>query len=372
MPHKPKVPAPTPAPKSGLSAELLRTLENVEAETPRYLFRGWSSISGGDSRLNTVDAITPSRFLDPDAPAAVDHLSDTQFLDLWNYHVNCAPFDTVFSSWSQSLKVALQFAANRCDYEPHVSIVDTTMLKKHNRVFYTNSVHARALDLKGYPCEFLIFGVISAEAFSSVRCGPSRLDSATQLRFGSYVGPYMPPMPSDRTSLETTLKYGRRATKENVLAARRTGKRFGAQWELAATCYALTKPPNMQPQQPEEVVAILASAYDVPRDWLNDKVFTHDSEEGGFADFPRAVRAVRLMRSVAEYKHSRRSPRSSGPTQAPVLGADTRFYTPEAIDRIPKNLMIGMVGYYGISGPPHDPTESKEASSSQDVEMKDA
>lgn len=39
-------------------------VDNILKRLPRFLFRVWSSKSGGDARLNTTEAVTPHAFLD--------------------------------------------------------------------------------------------------------------------------------------------------------------------------------------------------------------------------------------------------------------------------------------------------------------------
>lgn len=148
-------------------------IEEAVAQTPRFLFRFWHEYSGGDCRLNTVDAITPKAFLTPNLshqPEAFFSIPKKELGNLARLHVNAdKSIQTVFSSWSQSLGFVLSWART---YDvlssTHISILDTSKLSPANIAVHTNSLK-RHLDpsIRDLHVEYLIFGVVKGSMYES-------------------------------------------------------------------------------------------------------------------------------------------------------------------------------------------------------------
>ncbi|KAK4949235.1 hypothetical protein LTR10_011851 [Elasticomyces elasticus] len=228
------------------------SLQKVADPIPRYLFRAWSSTSGGDPRLNTRDAITPHAFVNGDGPASFQDLPEAQIRSLWNDHFGGAGVTSCFSSWSQSLQVSIAGYGHSHGY---LSIVDTQKLASHNFVAYTHSYQSFGLDGCWY--EYYIFGTVSGDAHRAVR-----LQDFPRVE-GTLKGCVL--LPKMLITLDDIAQAG-----GAVAAARQRGVLFGPKSELAVACQFLAGFYLPCSKLPEKVVKQLAEGDDVQKEWLDD------------------------------------------------------------------------------------------------------
>ncbi|GAB7360218.1 hypothetical protein MBLNU230_g7978t1 [Neophaeotheca triangularis] len=162
-------PAPPPGHSSWGTARK-RVLE-AAARTPRFLFRGFHAGSGGDPALNTTEAITPKAFLNRKGPSTLFDLSTGRVAALATGHFNGSSIDTVFSSWSQSIAVALGFAElspSMRNQDSYLAVIDTKRLPIHNVVISTTLMDCIQEGIPSTPEEYMVFGLIKGEAFRAV------------------------------------------------------------------------------------------------------------------------------------------------------------------------------------------------------------
>lgn len=142
-------------------------LRTVNQSIPRYLFRSWSAVSGGDARLNTTAAITPRAFLTPNVgPASIFEIKTANLYDDIRGHLEGRRFDTPFSSWSYSLPFALFMLPSMDD--AHLSVIDTHKLKAELFIVHCGATALGDLGIPQYGREFLVFGVVEGEAHRAV------------------------------------------------------------------------------------------------------------------------------------------------------------------------------------------------------------
>ncbi|KAK3633168.1 hypothetical protein LTR56_015944 [Elasticomyces elasticus] len=237
---------------SVMDREFHEALQKVADPIPRYLFRAWSSTSGGDPRLNTRDAITPHAFVNGDGPASFQDLPEAQVRSLWNGHFDGNRVNSVFSSWSQSLQVSICGYGHSYGY---LSIVDTQQLASHNFVAYTHSY--RKFGLEGCWYEYFIFGTVPGDAHRAVS-----LQDFPGVE-GTLEGCVL--LPKLLITLDDIAQAG-----GAVAAARQRGVLFGPKFELAVACQFLAGFYLTCSKLPEKVVKQLAEGDDVQQEWLDD------------------------------------------------------------------------------------------------------
>ncbi|KAK6439101.1 hypothetical protein LTR95_004696 [Oleoguttula sp. CCFEE 5521] len=159
------------------------SLKKIAAEKPRYLFRAWDRCSGGDARLNTTSAITPSALLDTDASPSFDNIPLAQLAASAQMHLQgCQSgpqgrFKSYFSSWSHSLHTVIHSFAwpymNRGHWKDlHLSMIDTDKIGADVMFLYVPAMEVLSSHYSGlatwhYSHEFLAFRVVSGEALQS-------------------------------------------------------------------------------------------------------------------------------------------------------------------------------------------------------------
>lgn len=85
--------------------ELYNNVQEARKRVPRFLFRLWTRLSGGDPRLNTLHAITPLAFLDNEEdPECSYKIDKADIVSVAEQHVGGnRAMATFYSSWTQSL-----------------------------------------------------------------------------------------------------------------------------------------------------------------------------------------------------------------------------------------------------------------------------
>ncbi|THX16503.1 hypothetical protein D6D13_01288 [Aureobasidium pullulans] len=216
----------------GNDPELRSIIQHASKNNPRYLFRVWSSNSGGDSTLNTTSAVTPHAFA-PDYNTghnSIFEMKSKWFIKNLIGHFRAQRIPSEFSSWTASpvfaIRVAFHFAERKRP-NVHIAIVDTEKLKDTNMILSVLSTEPvfrshspdhveMILDIE---YEYLIHGVVDGEAYKAValtalsECGLSdyfsgmRGDPAPysnwigRHRIFKLPGPAMPLSPTEAKSL---------------------------------------------------------------------------------------------------------------------------------------------------------------------------
>ncbi|KAI0025795.1 hypothetical protein F4780DRAFT_226686 [Xylariomycetidae sp. FL0641] len=167
QPYTSKQPATQPPSnlgKLGLTEGRWKKLEGSRKTTPRFLFRGFHSMSGGDPRLNKPEAITPRAFLSGMQPTNIyDHLDLRRNI---NWHISGFCINTYFSSWAASLDVALRFTQRGSG--SYVAIADTNLLPANVQIYFTPHLERAGLSYLSYDEEYLVYGVVTGQALHCV------------------------------------------------------------------------------------------------------------------------------------------------------------------------------------------------------------
>jgi hypothetical protein len=278
----------------------------LSQQTPRFLFRAWSSKSGGNPQLNTPTAITPRAFLNQQGPASIYDIPREKLAKLTVEHLGAWCFDTPFSSWSQSLGFVISEALRRHEDDleyAHISVIDTKRLPKKNVVLYPPKLEFMSKGMRRYSwctMEYLAFGTISGDALRAV---PLKKFIASGYSLKS------PSRSSDSITLQT-----------KVQNARALSALFGKGFELPMMAYLLsfhtevlykhwmhcfkpwaTKCGEKWTDAEKELVMDELLSFDVPEDWYVDSTILNTQNDflGGYAD---AMLAVDLLQRLVLMK----------------------------------------------------------------------
>ncbi|KAH9827651.1 hypothetical protein Tdes44962_MAKER00377 [Teratosphaeria destructans] len=266
-------------------ATLLRQqIDSISAQAPRYLFRIWSSQSGGNARFNSTERIIPHAFLenDSDARSMIHHLGRTQIAYLANGHLRSGHVPTVFSSWTQSLPQLLSWARSGGHrYGRYIAVIDTTMLDPCNVVLYTPLMKTISNTIVEFPYEYLIYGVVEGPGYKAIP-------------FEEFAEFIKVNRASDRS--DTNYPHQREGLSELVDKASQLAKLYGKTFEAAIMSHLLT----MQPAS-RATTSMLASniaQLRLPEDWLREADPLRSGANVG--TYPEAVRALDMMQRVIE------------------------------------------------------------------------
>ncbi|KAK4918666.1 hypothetical protein LTR49_013591 [Elasticomyces elasticus] len=219
---------PPPEPVAPPKTDIVRILSTTTETLPRYLFRAWSNISGGNPLLNTVEAITPHAFLDGGGPAYINQIPPDELVTMWQRHLIGTEFESVFSSWSHSLAFVAEIASSHIEYGgggAHISVIDTTTLAPHNFVAHTTAPALKDAGVASHSTEFLVFGIVSGGAHRAVSVADlakAGLPLAVLYLPGTIVGATITATPDP-----------------DIATARVAGQLFGPHFELAIACFIL-------------------------------------------------------------------------------------------------------------------------------------
>ncbi|KAK4888796.1 hypothetical protein LTR27_012327 [Elasticomyces elasticus] len=279
---------PPPEPVIPPRIDIVRILSTTTEPLPRYLFRAWSNTPDRNPLLNTVKAITPYAFLDGDGPASINQIPPDELVTIWQGHLVGWEVNSVFSSWSHSLACIAGIATRHIELggeSPHISVIDTTKLARHNFVAHTAAPALQEAGLSGHCTEFLVFGIVSGDAHYAVSVAELAvvgLPLAVICLPGTIVGATTTSTPDP-----------------DIAIARLAGQLFGPHFELAIACFILGfRCPDRTSRT--YVAAQLADSYDVPIGWLQMDITAICSSLITFEHF---ARTMQLMKSVAGHKY---------------------------------------------------------------------
>ncbi|KAK5708438.1 hypothetical protein LTR97_000979 [Elasticomyces elasticus] len=219
---------PPPEPVIPPKIDIVRTLSTTTEPLPRYLFRAWSNTPGRNPLLNTVEAITPHAFLDGDGPVSINQIPPDELMTLWQGHLVSREVKSVFSSWSHSLACIASIATRHIERggeNPHISVVDTTKLARHNFVAHTAAPALQEAGIPGHCTEFFVFGIVSGDAHHAVSVADlaaAGLPLAIICLPGTIVGATTTATPHP-----------------DIAIAMLAGQLFGPHFELAIACFIL-------------------------------------------------------------------------------------------------------------------------------------
>ncbi|KAI1495352.1 hypothetical protein F5X96DRAFT_683805 [Biscogniauxia mediterranea] len=164
--------------KLGISQKSWDELEQSrQRTTPRFLFRGFHSLSGGgiDPRLNSTTGIVPHGFLHYPTEPWPPHLPPGSMFEtralgsMIDAHLSgqlSKAAQTRFSSWAASISIAAKYA--RYNTTPHIAVVDTNLLPPYALVYHTPALARAHISTNFYTEEYLIYGPVCGPAFSCV------------------------------------------------------------------------------------------------------------------------------------------------------------------------------------------------------------
>jgi hypothetical protein len=290
-----------------------QTIEEMKNKAPRFLFRIWCEMSGGDARLNTKDAITPHAFMHrPDeAPKTIYEMACEELDDMACDHLNPDKnISTVLSSWTQSLNWIIKFADKHAK-EWFLSVIDTTKHDETNVILYASGMHGLRDMRYVYDYEYLIFGVVTAHktvSFNDLFPADDLMKSLLPFGYFAYqIGDY--------TDLEIEYGHGMPDSKDDVDryigSARRLAAMFGPEFELVLTTYFVTLSWDDEHVMGWIQDAILKQSA-VPDDWRVEDRFMADSwlefaHPDKRLEFSDAERALEMLRNLIQAKEARRS-----------------------------------------------------------------
>ena len=259
--------------------------------TPRFLFRAWSSVSGGNPALNTPQAITPKAFHKGVGKASIHNYDRGELASLAEGHFNGALVDTPFSSWSGSLAFVLSLALGQGD--AWISVIDTKKLLEHNVILHTTAMGFMGASF-GDHYEFLAFGVITGPALVAVRSEQLLEAGAT----GIYKGAPFPYFQSLAFGGPTDVDNEPRGIRESLTVAQELGRHFGEDFALPIAVYLI----SMRHRSAADRTCIVEElgALTIPNEWAEDATIMRDAAStGGLQD---TVRAILLLRTLVKEK----------------------------------------------------------------------
>lgn len=166
------------APQGGIHPGAKQALEASRANSPRYLFRGFSARSGGGDRpewrppkvsapLNDRRGCRPHAFVKGKGHKSIYQISSLK--GMLFQHLGEGKTLSEFSSWAASLAAAVSFGRKTAKGSPvFVAIVDTKYLAPHQGVYYCPQLHKAGLTDAPYAEEYLIHGVVDGQAYAVI------------------------------------------------------------------------------------------------------------------------------------------------------------------------------------------------------------
>jgi hypothetical protein len=301
---------------------LRESLERIARHSPRYLFRGHSPKSGGDLRLNTVDAITTHAALDGTAPESIHDVDPQDLISNINAHLGWSQVRSRFSSWSPSLQFAMSVVSARSDAV--ISIVDTKMLPSSVLMLHTVAL-SQLFEGKSYsyPQEALCYGTVTGKAHRAVRYADLVKHGIHQL-----------------------------SIKPSVQKALTLGELFGPTFTIPSAVYVASTTPHLK----SELVRTLSPDH-LPKDWIDDASIMQQ----GYAhhgNMPEAISAINILRELAKKSDEVEDPQVRKKRKVEDVEIDAQEQreqdqksqdaTKASVDRLPRELRrlyIDMIGW---------------------------
>lgn len=152
--------------------KLHEVLQSASDHVPRYLFRVFHATPGGDATLNTTMAITPSAFMDTEAPKSIADITKRELLRTLGGHLRVHKnIKTSFSSWLGTLSFAFKLVTASSPGEPltnlHLAIVDTHNLGPDNLAFWAGASSFQELDIGVWSDEYPIYGIATGPCYAA-------------------------------------------------------------------------------------------------------------------------------------------------------------------------------------------------------------
>lgn len=290
-------------------SDLYDRVEEARSTNPRFLFRYWCKHSGGNARLNTTDAITPSFHATHRGRKNFYKIPPDRLSSWAQHHVTYTiGLRTAFSSWSQTLNTVLCMAAHSPDpASTYISILDTEMLDPMNPILHTGDFD-RVLQtgsVREFRNEYLIFGIVRGDAYKAV--------------------PY-----SDFTTAVTSINVnpvGGWGVNEISLTGltmeslKTLAQRYGEKLELIIAA-GLSRMSTGHSWTREDLLSMLCTL-NFPDDWRDDPKLSMSSEVDyhGYEDGKDILRILRDVVDVSEGRTPQPEP-AARPLLAPVSAAE--------------------------------------------------
>ncbi len=157
-------------PAGRLRDKIRHRIDDIARHGPRFLFRAHSPESGGSEKLNAPDVITTRATLNGTSPSSIHDVPVKQLARVVFSHLGWQDCNTLFSSWTQSLQVAVRIARNYSQHEGRqmwISIIDTKRLPSTNTMLYTPALGQVLGTQEMFSDEFLCYGTVAGGAIRS-------------------------------------------------------------------------------------------------------------------------------------------------------------------------------------------------------------
>ncbi|OTA65335.1 hypothetical protein K449DRAFT_463451 [Hypoxylon sp. EC38] len=163
---------------------------------PRFLFRGFHSLSGGgiDPRLNSTGGIIPHGFLGGQIPTSIHDIPNLR--GMIDGHLQGRHIPSYFSSWAADLSVAVTYSRLASNVNTgYIAIIDTSLVENHVKIYHVRALFAAGLASGTYAHEYLAYGPITGLAYHCVRYTNIR-QTGMNLLTRSYFQPGLPNLSS--------------------------------------------------------------------------------------------------------------------------------------------------------------------------------
>jgi hypothetical protein len=291
---------------------LRMAIEQIHRETPRFLFRARSRASGGDPRLNTTEAIIPLAFLRGTGPGSIHDMSRHELMEAAEAHIAQLKrsFQTVFSSWTQSLPFALDYAEKvLAPEEAYISCIDTTKLPRYNIIFFTQTLQQKVAcrSVHRVSCcnfEYLAFGPVRGAGYTSVQRkdlfqegrNVEEFFEADHIR--SYPFRQCPPLIISPYQADDQTDQAPDCVIQLVGRAWQIAQLFGPTFQAAPLIHLVTA--RRQTARAYRMIKTALMSLDLPGDWLTDKRLARERcETGGVPETDRAVVLLQVLIEAA-------------------------------------------------------------------------
>lgn len=326
------------------AAYMLTCSVEANKRIPRYLFRMWHPLSGGDPKLNSTKRIVPHAFRkDIKLKRTVYDMTMTEFVENTTAHLrNAKNILSEFSSWSASPRFALSYATMHRS-SSFIAIIDTEEVQKNdnNGIFHVpalQQVFGTAASMRGaiygtYDWEYLVHGVIEGKHYQAVSfktlCDHGLIKQLPEL--SDYVhawGPYMRDLPP------LVVPYTKKELQELNKIAQLLPPGFRAAFTIALFCCKRRTSfgADLKENELSEIVDALGGRSKVPLDWNGSRSVVCDGiYDPRFQDNQQMVIVMRALSAHCWGKGARNCVMNEGNADA-IMGILTEKMRSATVD----------------------------------------
>jgi hypothetical protein len=280
----------------------------------------WHSGSGGSSKLNTTEKVTPLAFLKGVGHKSVYDMSVKQFVDNTTGHLHTkSNMVTEFSSWSASPRFVFHYATTYRE-SAYIAVIDTQGLqtddKNENIMFHVPALQPifglpaarRNSQYETYNWEYLVHGVVQGKHYKAVSfkslCSNGLTNHLPALKGLVY------PWGSSMFKLPGTIVP---VTIKELQELARIAMLFKSEPEMCAAltialfcCKKRTKMGTVFEQNElEEIVKHLGGRNNVPYDWCESPLLRNGIYDPRYQDNEQMVNVMRALSTYCWGKGAR-------------------------------------------------------------------